>query len=120
MPSSAVKQNMQRDPQPEELPGLQSLSDLLWAGWCRGSQPENSKNPNLSNVKYLISVQITNSESLSIIKRALTSVKKGSVALWPGNSFSMGTAEGQALLGSPNGKRWGYFITQRKKDIGIK
>lgn len=120
MPSSALRKNMQREPQPGELPELQSLSDLLWAGWYRGSQPQNSRNPDVANVKYLISVQITNRESLSIIQRALTAVKKDSVSLWPGDSFNMDSAEGQALLGSPNGKRWGYFITQRKKDIGIK
>lgn len=120
MPSSAIRKNLQRDPQPGELPALQSLSDMMWGGWYRGSQPESSKNPNVANVKYLISVSITNEETLSIIQRVLKMKNKSSVSLWPGDTFAMSTADGQALLGSPNGKRWGYLVTQRKNNIGIR
>ena len=118
-PASAFRKNIQREPQKDELPELQSLSDMVWGGWYRGSQPANSKNPNVANIKYLISVQITNAETLSIIARAMKAVNK-EISMWPGDVFETDTAEGRALLGSPNGKRWGYLINQRKNDIGIK
>ena len=123
MPGSAIMKTSQRDPQPGELPELRSLSDMLWGGWYRGSQPEDPqtpKNPNVGNIKYLISVQITNTETLSIIQRALGAIKKHSVSMWPGDTFGLDTDKGKALLGSPNGKRWGYMLTQRKNEAGIK
>ncbi|KAK7193565.1 hypothetical protein PSPO01_00238 [Paraphaeosphaeria sporulosa] len=120
MPSSAIKKNKQRDPQDGEVPALQSLSDLLWGGWYRGSQPDTSNNENVKNLKYLISLSVTNSESLSIIRRALKAKNKVTASLWPGDNFDISTAEGKALLGSPNGKRFGYLLAQRKDDVGIK
>lgn len=120
MPSSAIRKNKQRDPLPDELPALQSLSDLLWGGWYRGSQPDTSSNKDVKNIKYLISVSVTNAESLGIIQRALKAKDKTSVSYWPGDTFGMETDEGRALLGSANGRRWGYLVTQRKGDIGIK
>jgi hypothetical protein len=120
MPSSAFRRNYQRDPLPNELPALKSLSDLLWGGWYRGSQPDTSINRDAENVKYLVSVSVTNAESLSIIQRALKAKAKTRVSYWPGDTFEMSTEEGQALLGSANGRRWGYLVTQRKNDIGNK
>lgn len=120
MPTSAIKNNKQRDPRDGEVPALQSLSDLLWGGWYRGSQPDTSNNKNVKNLKYLISLSVTNAESLSIIQRVLQSKNKATPSLWPGDKFDMTTDEGKALLGSPNGKRFGYLLTQRKDDVGIK
>ena len=119
-PASAIQKNKQRAPLPNELPELRSLSDLVWAGWYRGSAPDSSNNANVGNVKYLISLAITNAESLSIISRALKARGKTAVSGWPGDTFQMDTKEGQALLGSPNGRRWGYFVNQRKDNIGTK
>ena len=120
MPGSAIKRNKQRPPQDGEEPKLRALSDLLWAGWYRGSQPSDRNNANLGNIKYLIGMSVTNAETNSIILRALKAKGKSDIALWPGVDFDMSEEEGQALLGSPNGRRWGYFLTQRKNDIGIK
>ena len=127
-PRDAFKRNVhpegqdapQREATPGELPKLRALSDLLWAGWCRAVQAEAERGARLVGVKYLFSVQITNDETKSIIQRALETKRKTLVKLWPGESFGMDTEAGRALLGSPNGKRWGYLVTQRKKEIGVK
>lgn len=118
-PSYAFNRLYGRAAQPEELPVLQAASDLLWAGWIRGTNPTVG-NPNVANLNYMFMNWIINRDTLSIMKRALHSRGKDYYSKWPGDDFSTATPEGQALLGSPNGKPMGYLVNQRKLDMGVK
>lgn len=118
-PASAFRQLYGRDARPDELPQLRSLSDLLWAGWIRGSNPHVG-NPNPANLNYMFMMWVINEETLSIMKRALKAKGKDKYSVWPGDDFSTREPEGQALLGSPNGKPMGYLVNQRKQDMGVK
>lgn len=101
----------------DDLPQLRSLSDLLWAGWLSGSNP-NTGNPNPNNLKYIFMMWIVNKETLGIMKRALGNKGKDKYSVWPGDDFPVSGADGQALLGSPNGKPVGYLVNQHKQELG--
>ncbi|KAJ4346672.1 Mitochondrial import inner membrane translocase subunit tim8 [Didymosphaeria variabile] len=118
-PAESFKAVYGREAGTGELPMLRSLSDLLFAGWLRGSNP-HAGNPNPANLNYMFMMWIVNRETLSIMKRALRARGKDKYSVWPGDDFSTATEEGQALLGSPNGKPMGYLVNQRKLDIGVK
>jgi hypothetical protein len=119
-PRESFKRLYRRPAQEAELPQVRSLSDLLWAGWIRGSKPQERDNPDVRNLNYMFMMGIINQDTLKIMKRALHARGKSSFSVWPGDDFSCETPEGQALLGSPNGKPVGYFVNQRKADIGVK
>ena len=116
-PSIAYRELHGQSIRPEDLPQFRSLSDLLWAGWLSGSNP-NAGNPNPSNLKYIFMMWIVNKETLGIIKRALANKKKSKYSVWPGDDFPVSEADGQALLGSPNGKPVGYLVNQHKQELG--
>ncbi|KAF9737450.1 hypothetical protein PMIN03_000860 [Paraphaeosphaeria minitans] len=118
-PAESFKALYGREAHPDELPQLRSLSDLLWAGWQRGSNPHNG-NPNVKNLNSMFMMWIINRDTLSIMKRALHARGKDKYSVWPGDDFSTAEPEGQALLGSPNGKPMGYLVNQRKLDMGVK
>ncbi|KAF1969637.1 hypothetical protein BU23DRAFT_476177 [Bimuria novae-zelandiae CBS 107.79] len=101
-----------------DLPQVRSLSDLLFAGWLTGSHPRNGQNPNLYGLKYIFMIDIVNRETVSVMKRALASRGKDRPSVWPGDDFNVADAEGQALLGTPNGKPIGYLLNQHKNDLG--
>lgn len=54
------------------------------------------------------------------MKRILEVHGQKDITPWPGIDFATSTVEGQALLGSPNGKRFGYFLAQHKEELGNK
>lgn len=118
-PTTAYKELYGKNINPNDLPALRSLSDLLWAGWIRGSNPHVG-NPNPANLNYMFMIWIVNSETLSIMKKALASRGKTKPSVWPGDDFDTSTPEGAALLGTPNGKPMGYLVNQRKLDMGVR
>jgi hypothetical protein len=119
-PGESFKKLYGRPAQDAELPVLRSLSDVLWTGWIHGSKPDSGNNPDVRNLNYMFMMWVINQDTLKILKRALHARGKSSFSVWPGDDFACSTPEGQALLGSPNGKPVGYFVNQRKADMGVK
>ncbi|KAF2878033.1 hypothetical protein BDV95DRAFT_600711 [Massariosphaeria phaeospora] len=109
-PANAARTFWRRKPEENELPELQSSSDLIWFA---------IKDAKLANLGHYMSCLVTNQETRDIMQRALQS-KGVEVGEWPGYSFEMTSDEGQALLGSPNGVGLGYLLVQRKKELGNK
>ena len=117
--SIAYKELHGKEIDPKDLPGLRSLSDLMWAGWVRGSNPA-AFSPDVTNLKYIFMMWVINGETLSVMKRALATKGKDKPSVWPGDDFSVDKEEGQALLGTPNGKPIGYLVNQHKLELGIR
>ncbi|KAL6703941.1 hypothetical protein ACN47E_008879 [Coniothyrium glycines] len=97
---------------PGDLPQLRSLSDILWGFWNRG-------NPNIKNIRYFFMIGISNEATQQLIASCLHNAKK-ELREWPGTSFSSDSDEGHALLGSPNGAVFAYFLFQHKAELGHK
>lgn len=57
-PAESFKVLWGREAGAGELPLLRSLSDLLWAGWLRGSNPQ-AGNPNPTNLNYMFMMWIS-------------------------------------------------------------
>ena len=97
---------------PAKLPKLRAFSDVLWGYW-------NRNNANVEDVKYFFMLGISNDRTNQLIASCLES--KGKVlSEWPGTVFDTATDEGHALLGSPNGAAFAYFLMQHKKELGHK
>ncbi|KAF1917347.1 hypothetical protein BDU57DRAFT_546645 [Ampelomyces quisqualis] len=95
------------------LPKMQRSSDMMWAMWERLIPPSH-----LNQVSFFISVGIVNRITLSLMRRALEKV--GEELSGNGVHISTDTDEGKALLSSPNGAGFAYFLIERKAQIGIK
>ncbi|KAF1844423.1 uncharacterized protein K460DRAFT_250326, partial [Cucurbitaria berberidis CBS 394.84] len=102
-----------KDANPDDLPRLRALSDILWAFWTR----ENSAN--VMQIRYFFVLGITNDQTNQLIASCLERAGKALVE-WPGVSFDTATEEGHALLGSPNGAAFAYFLMQHKVQLGYK
>lgn len=85
----------QRDPrvQGNDLPELQSFSDVAWLKWkeATGSTP--------SSMRYFASLSISNSDTRGIMYTVLTNAKFNEVPAWPGHDVDANTEDGAALLG---------------------
>ncbi|KAF2828230.1 hypothetical protein CC86DRAFT_439187 [Ophiobolus disseminans] len=114
-PKSAASRNWygnKKDPEIAQLPHLHALSDILWAFW-------NRDNSNVKNIKYFFMLGISNEETNQIVASCLHKAGK-TLSEWPGASFMTNTEEGHALLGSPNGGVFAYFLLQHKAELGHK
>ncbi|KAF2114300.1 hypothetical protein BDV96DRAFT_494493 [Lophiotrema nucula] len=99
-----------------DLPKLRQFSSLLWAFWDRG-------NPNIKNLRYFWVNKITNDETNKIIARVLEGEggeQPKELRDWPGEVYDTSTEKGQALLGSPIGAGYGFFLMQHKAELGNK
>lgn len=91
-PQSAGSQRSPRI-QGDELPDLQSFSDLAWLKWkaVSGNAP--------STMRYFASISITNIETRGILSKVLDKASFTEVPAWPGHDVDANTEEGAALLG---------------------
>ncbi|KAJ4316879.1 hypothetical protein N0V94_005221 [Neodidymelliopsis sp. IMI 364377] len=94
------------------LPRLRAFSDVLWGYW-------NRQNPNIKNIRYFFMLGISNDETNKLIATCLQKSGK-TLNEWPGTKFGTETDEGHALVGSPNGAAFAYFLMQHKADLGRK
>ncbi|KAL5115490.1 hypothetical protein ACEQ8H_006631 [Pleosporales sp. CAS-2024a] len=101
-----------KEPTTDLLPQLRSLSDVLWGYWAR-------ENPNVKNIRYFFMLGIANELTNQLIASCLQNAKK-TLTEWPGLSFDTSTDEGHALLASPNGAVFAYFLLQHKAQLGPK
>ncbi|EDU43710.1 conserved hypothetical protein [Pyrenophora tritici-repentis Pt-1C-BFP] len=111
-PQASAKGLWGKLPKKDELPELRAFSDVIWGYW-------NRNNPDIKNIRYFFMVGISNDLMNELIASSLTN-KKARLAKWPGTEFSTATDEGHALLGSPNGAAFAYFLMQHKAQLGQK
>ena len=64
-------------------------------------------------------MDVENEDSEQIIARALNKMNR-EIGEWPGVTFDMDTEAGQAILGSPNGAVFAWFLIQHKAQLGKK
>jgi len=77
------------------LPELHQSSDAAWGIWKQAAGTAR-----VQNLRYFISVSITNTETRSLITRALETVGSAEqLKFWPGTTFSALTPAGAALIG---------------------
>ncbi|KAJ4986345.1 hypothetical protein SVAN01_08162 [Stagonosporopsis vannaccii] len=110
--ASTLWHSGRRPADPFKLPQLRAFSDILWGYWARD-------NPNMRNVKYFFMLGISNDKTNALIASCLRDAGK-ELQAWPGVSFETSTDEGHALLGSPNGAAFAYFLMQHKRELGRK
>lgn len=84
----------------------------MWGYWVRN-------NPNIKRIRYFFMLGISNEQTNQLIASCLQKTEK-KLSEWPGLTFDMGTDEGHALLGSPNGATFAYFLIQHKAQLGAK
>ncbi|CAN9102611.1 unnamed protein product [Alternaria sp. RS040] len=101
-----------KEPNRDDLPQLRAFSDIMWAFWVRN-------NPNVRNIRYFFMIGISNDLTNQIIASCLRDAG-AELSEWPGTSFSTTTDQGHALLGSPNGATFAYFLMQHKAQLGQK
>lgn len=95
-----------------KLPKLRAFSDMLWGYW-------NKDNPDVRNVRFFFMMGISNDQTNALIATCLRN-KKETLREWPGVGFDAESDEGRALLGSPNGAAFAYFLVQHKAELGRK
>ncbi|CAO2652640.1 Nn.00g009230.m01.CDS01 [Neocucurbitaria sp. VM-36] len=110
--ASALWYGGRKDASPDDLPHLRALSDVLWGFW-------NRENSNVKNIRYFLVLGISNDLTNQLIASCLQKVGKD-LSEWPGTTFATVTEEGHALLGSPNGATFAYFLMQHKDQLGYK
>ncbi|KAF1937969.1 hypothetical protein EJ02DRAFT_411304 [Clathrospora elynae] len=101
-----------KEPDPADLPQLRAFSDVLWGYWSRD-------NADVKNIRYLLMVGICNDMTNQLIDECLCR-KNAELREWPGTDFEADTEEGHALIGSPNGAVFAYFLMQHKAELGQK
>ncbi|KAH4041100.1 hypothetical protein HBI55_016780 [Parastagonospora nodorum] len=99
------------------LPKLNQFSDVAWITWAAMHKPPWSQETRLNNIKYFMSVSITNVETQQILKRALEA-NHWHLSEWPGHTFERMWPETKAILGSPNVQGFAYFLIQHKAELG--
>jgi hypothetical protein len=104
--------NNRRPADPAKLPKLRAFSGVLWGYWSKA-------NPDIKNVRYLFMMGISNDQTNTLIATCLHN-KEETLKEWPGIEFHTKSDEGHALLGSPNGAAFAYFLMQHKAELGQK
>ena len=81
----------------DELPALRACSDVVWLIW----KEYFAGIGDVKNLKYFLSLSITNRETNAILSRAIrnTIPEVESFPPWGGYEFNTDTPEGQAILG---------------------
>ncbi|USP74807.1 uncharacterized protein yc1106_02081 [Curvularia clavata] len=102
----------QKSPSKDDLPLLRAFSDVLWGFWAQD-------NPDVRNVRFFFMIGISNDVSNRIIASCLRDVE-ATLGVWPGTSFEAESEQGHALIGSPNGAAFAYFLMQHKAQLGQK
>ncbi|KAF3034171.1 hypothetical protein E8E12_005653 [Didymella heteroderae] len=110
--AASLWHNNRRPADPAKLPKLRAFSDVLWGYWSRD-------NPDVKNVKLFFMMGISNDQTNLLVATCLHN-KKETLKEWPGVTFDTSSDEGHALLGSPNGAAFAYFLMQHKEELGRK
>jgi hypothetical protein len=102
------------DPKKDPIPDLKRWSDV---GYLKWADQASKRNVAVDSLRYIFSAPIENSETLGIIARAINSEQDPPT--WPGRKeYRMDTAEGKALMGSPNGRGAALLLVQHKDTMG--
>ncbi|KAK3214076.1 hypothetical protein GRF29_28g1908730 [Pseudopithomyces chartarum] len=109
-PATSAANVWNKKPTQDELPALRRLSDIMWGAW-------NRENSAIDKIKYFWVQGVGNTNTKSIIARALKEKGKG-LEKWPGTTLDMSEDGALAILGSENGACWGFFLAQHKKELG--
>ncbi|KAF7868626.1 hypothetical protein EAF04_005157 [Stromatinia cepivora] len=111
---------------PNQIPhALSAWSDVTFLQWkkaCTSGTPRPMFNvKQLKGINKFSRFHIINEVTMGIIERVRTIESRSPKTDIPEpHTFPMSTPEGQALLGSPNGKGVGFFLSQHKGSLGIK
>lgn len=97
----------------EELTPLKQWSDITFLTWQKYAGNE------IKNLKYVFQSLIINKETEKVIHQVLSTRKEELVA-WPGVKIPMTHPDGQALLGTPNGRGVAWLLIQHKEQLGLK
>jgi hypothetical protein len=103
----------------ERLPTLIHWSDFAFLHWRRCVADEDS----LKTLKYILRYCITNDTTREVIWRIFRQERKKTrefTHIWPGVVVDANTEEGQALIGTPNGKGVAWLLAQHKRALGRK
>ncbi|KAF2126257.1 hypothetical protein P153DRAFT_323485 [Dothidotthia symphoricarpi CBS 119687] len=95
----------------DQLPKLQSFSDVAWSKWVSTAGKPTT-------MRYFLSLAIGNFETRSVIGKILNDARNTWQPAWPGVTFSTDTPQGAALLGTPNALAFSYFLIQHKSGLG--
>jgi hypothetical protein len=104
---------LQQKPPVTVLPKLQSWSDIAWLQWAKIAG-EKAK-----DLRFVFRSPVANTEAQWLISRAFRLSGK-ELSIWPGVEFDMTTAEGKAILSSPNGAGVAYLLFTHKRHLGRK
>ncbi|RAR11243.1 isocitrate dehydrogenase [Stemphylium lycopersici] len=100
-----------------DLPDLRQFSDVAWIKWVMAT--EETSGSDIRNLRYFISVRVSNEETLSVLAQAM-SARGWQLNNWPGHTFEDDSPEMKALIGSPNVQGFAYFLIQHKQQLGNK
>lgn len=78
----------------DQFPALKQFSDIAWIGWDSMTEGDEIK-----GLRYFLSVGIVNTETKSVIRRALDA-KGWELSPWPGHTFERNWPETKALIGT--------------------
>ncbi|CAI6243487.1 unnamed protein product [Periconia digitata] len=95
------------------LPRLRTMSDLFWGAWI-------NNNPNVKDIKYFWVQDVLNDQTSDIVAYAFRRANQPNLEMYPGHQFDGDSDEAKALIGSPNGYTWGYFLSSHKEQLGNK
>lgn len=96
-PLYAYRETHHTEPLPEDLPALRMQSDIAWGFWNRVTDAKS-----IRNILAFWAVEITNGETNAKIHRVHGTYSQNGerTLVWPGVTFDVEAAEGQALLGT--------------------
>ncbi|KZM22840.1 hypothetical protein ST47_g6020 [Ascochyta rabiei] len=99
----------------EDLPKLRYMSDLVWGKWV-----EN--NDNVKNLRVYVVHNVLNTETTTIVSRAMRNKLVPKLDVWPGTAFDKekDPVEFQAIIGSPIGGTMSILLAQHKEELGNK
>jgi hypothetical protein len=90
-PATSAANVWNKKPTQDELPALRRLSDIMWGAW-------NRENSAIEKIKYFWVQGVGNTNTKSIIARALKEKGKG-LEKWPGITLDMSEDGALAILG---------------------